>query len=102
MTTISRRVETYDPTTDTMVETVVTIPGSAFQKSTGSADIYQALSLTRDESPLLFFTPTNYGDVVLAGDTLPWPDTGPTFTVKSARSLAPDGVPIAWYLIVSR
>ena len=101
MITVTRRTQTHDSATGLTSETVTTLTGSAFAKSSGEADVYERLSLVRAEAPLLLFTPTTYGDKAEIGDTLPW--AGNTYTVRSARSLDPDGAgPIIQWLVVSR
>jgi hypothetical protein len=99
--TVTRRTQMHDEATGLTSEVVTTITGSAIEKSSGEADVYAALSLMRAEAPLLLFTPTTYGDEVQIGDTLQWPESGTTYTVRSARHLRPDGVVILSYLVVS-
>jgi hypothetical protein len=101
MITVTRRTITQDPVTRVASEVVTTITGAAFEKSSGEADAYAALSLVRSQAPLLLFTPTTYGDEVQVGDTLVWPEGGTTYTVRSARHLRPDGFVILSYLVVS-
>lgn len=102
MITVTRRTETHDEATGRTSETVTTLTGSAFAKSSGEADAYAALSLVRSKAPLLLFTPTTYGDRAEVGDTLQWPEDGPHYTVRSARDLNPDGLGvILQYLVVS-
>lgn len=100
--TFTRKTMSVDETTGIVTPTLTTITGSAIEKTTGEADAYQALGLTRAEAPLLFFTPTTYGDRVMPGDTVQWPENGTTYTVRSARHLRPDGVIIASYVVVAR
>lgn len=102
MITFTRTTMTVDETTGITTPTTSTITGSAIEKTTGEADAYQSLGLTRAEAPQLFFTPTTYGDQVAAGDVVQWPENGDTFTVRSARHLRPDGVVIASYVVISR
>jgi hypothetical protein len=104
MPTVTRRTKSYD-TSGNVTETVTTFTGGAIQKSNGEAEAYQRLGLTREEAPLLLFTPSSYSDTNLprAGDEITWPDGGPTYVVQSARHLRPDGVAdVICYLVIRR
>lgn len=102
MITLTRRTITQDATTRIASEVVTTITGTAFEKSSGEAEVFERLSLVRAECPLLVFTPTTYGDRARIGDTLQWPENGTTYTVRSARHLEPDAAgPIISWLVVS-
>lgn len=104
--TVTRsRPGTFDPTTRTWSSpTTTTIVGSAFQMR-GSPQRYAALGLNLTTMPTLFFTPNDYelraysDDFVLPGDSLEWNDV--TYTVRDVAPIAPDGVVIAAYLVVS-
>lgn len=100
--TFTRQTMSVDETTGIVTPVESTITGSAIEKTTGEADAYARLNLARSEAPLLFFTPTTYGDQVAPGDTVQWPENGDTYTVRSARHLRPDGVVIASYVVVAR
>lgn len=104
MATITRRTKAYDADGN-VTEAVTTFTGAAFQKKDGEAETYARLGLTREEAPLLLFTPDDYDDDSLprAGDEITWPDAGPTYVIRSARHLRPDGVAdILCYLVVRR
>lgn len=105
MATLTRRTRTYDEATGIASETIATLTGAAFQKSTGEADAYERLGLTRSEAPLLLFVPSDYSDAGMAqvGDEIEWPTGGPTYLVRSARHIRPDGVAdVISYLVIGR
>lgn len=104
MATLTRRTKTYDADGNP-TETVTTITGAAFQKSSGEGEALQRLGLTRENAIVLLFTPDDYSDSGLprVGDEIAWPDAGPTYLVRGARHVRPDGVAdVLCYLVVAQ
>lgn len=99
--TFTRSTRTYTPTTDVSTVAETTITGSAIQVR-GDPRRYAALGLVLSEMPTLFFSPTTYGDTPAPGDTVVWPDSGHTWTVKDVDPIAPDGVLIAARIVIGR
>ena len=101
MTTFTRSAKTYDAETGVMSITASTIEGDAIQVQ-GDPARYMALNLNITENPTLFFVPDTYGDKPEPGDTVVWPASGRTFTVRDVSEIAPDGVLIAARIVVGR
>lgn len=98
MTTFTRVIQTVDPNTGLLgIPTTTTITGSAVRVR-GRPETYQKLGLIDSQAPTLFFTPTNYGDTPLPGDTVVF--GGVTFTTQDVEVIAPDGVTIAARCVV--
>lgn len=81
---------TYDGATDTWITPPVTttVNGSAVEVDE-DAEEYQALSLVHTIVRALFFTPTTYGSLPVAGYSVSWAST--LMTAKKVKPLAPDG-----------
>jgi hypothetical protein len=75
-----------------------TISGSAVQAKEDPKR-YERLSLQLGGKRTLLFTPSTYGDSVLAGDTATWGSA--SVTVEGVENIAPDGEIIASYIVVS-
>lgn len=103
--TFTRRTLTIDSVTGLSSETVTTIAGSAFEKSSGENDLLETAKLTRVNGRVLGFTPTDYDidAVILPGDTVEWPEgSGQEFTVRASRHVRPDGYgPVLSFAAVS-
>lgn len=105
--TVTRaRPGTHDATTATWTSpTSTTLAGTAFLKAHGNPQRYAALGLNVQTMPTLVFVPDDYElaaystSFILPGDTLVWQSV--TYTVRDVDPVAPDGIVILAYLIVS-
>ena len=100
MTTFTRRATTYDTATDTQTVATTTLTGSAIRVRASSGEIARFSALgVHQETAVLFFTPTTYGDRPRPGDTVAWEtdenDDDIIWTVAFVDPIAPDGVTIA-------
>lgn len=104
MITFTRITQTADPATGIPTPSTSTIAGNAVRVRPRVHDIarYDAIGLKVQDVVTLLFTPATYGDTPQPGDTVPWPSTGPTFTVRDVNPIAPDGVTIAARVAVTR
>ena len=104
--TFTRRTQAIDEATGLSSETVTTITGAVFEKSSGEGDLLEAAKLTRVDGRVLGVTPDEYDidAVILPGDEVEWPeDSGQYFTVRAARHVRPDGQgPIISFCAVSK
>jgi hypothetical protein len=92
---------TFDSATDTAAspESVTTIPGVAIQDK-GKPSTYARLSLVQSQAPTLLFVPAAYGSLPEPGATCTW--AGAEYAVADVDPIAPNGVPIAAMIVVSR
>ena len=96
--TFTRVTRSYDPTTDTSVDTTTTIQGSTLQEVRGDQKRYKALGLVETAVRTLFFVPVAYGEVPRPGDSVTWANKG--YTVRDVVEIAPDGVVLAARVVV--
>lgn len=106
MVIFTRRTMQYDAASDSMVETVTEITGSAIQVA-GDPLVYEKLGLELSAAPTLLFTDSTYPlraftpEFVLPGDTVVW--NGITYTVRAIpRITAPDGTVVVARIVVAK
>ena len=97
MVTFTRVAKSYDPATDTSIDTTITVSGSAMQVGPDYRR-YKALNLVVETMPTLLFCPTYYGACPVVGDTTTWATK--KYTVRDVAQIAPDGVVIAARIVL--
>ena len=104
MTDFTRTVPgAHDAATDTFAApTVSTVTGEAIRVGASASELHRfaAGGFVAQETAVLFWTPTTYGDRPRPGDTVSWESL--TWVVLYVDPIAPDGVTIAARVSVYR